>query len=215
MIRDKTVLVNAGPTHEGIDPVRFIGNYSSGKMGIAIANEAFKRGARVRLVLGPVEEKNILDGIETINVVSAEEMANETLRYFEDSDIAILAAAVSDYTPKSKSVSKIKKKNEKLLIELTPTKDIAAELGKIKQPGQLLTGFALETDNEQMNALNKLKRKNLDLIVLNSLKEEGAGFRSDTNKVTLIDKNNNIEKFELKSKARVAVDILDKIESML
>lgn len=215
MISGKTILVNAGPTHEGIDPVRFIGNYSSGKMGIAIANEAFKRGARVRLVLGPVEEKNILDGIETINVVSAEEMANETLGYFEGCDIAILAAAVSDYTPKSKSVSKIKKKDEELFIQLTPTKDIAAELGKFKKPGQLLTGFALETDDEQMNAMNKLKRKNLDLIVLNSLKEEGAGFRSDTNKVTLIDKNNNIEKFELKSKARVAVDILDKIETML
>ncbi|MEA1885728.1 MAG: phosphopantothenoylcysteine decarboxylase [Bacteroidota bacterium] len=215
MIRGKTVLVNAGPTHEGIDPVRFIGNYSSGKMGIAIANEAFKRGARVRLVLGPVEEKHISDGIETIHVVSAEEMANETLRYFGECDIAILAAAVSDYTPRSMSTSKIKKKNEELIIRLKPTRDIAAELGEIKQQGQLLTGFALETDNEHMNAKSKLKRKNFDLIVLNSLKDEGAGFWSDTNRVTLIDKNNNIEKFELKSKARVAVDIFDKIETML
>jgi phosphopantothenoylcysteine decarboxylase/phosphopantothenate--cysteine ligase len=184
-------------------------------MGIAIAHEAYERGAHVILILGPVDEKPLKDDIKIINVVSAEEMAKETLKYFHDCDIAILAAAVADYTPERSSETKIKKKDEELVIRLKPTVDIAAELGKIKHPGQLLAGFALETDNEQTNAIDKLKRKNLDLIVLNSLKDKGAGFRHDTNRVTLIDKNNIIEEFELKSKAWVAVDILNKIEKMV
>jgi len=184
-------------------------------MGIAIAHEAFKRGASVILVLGPVDEKPRVDGIKIIHVVSAEEMAKETRQYFHNCDIAILAAAVADYTPESRSESKIKKKDKELVLRLKPTTDIAAELGKIKKSGQLLAGFALETENEQMNAMDKLKRKNLDLIVLNSLRDKGAGFQFDTNRVTLIDKNNNIEEFELKSKAGVAVDLLNKIETMV
>lgn len=184
-------------------------------MGIEIAREAYERGANVILILGPVSEKPPMADVKIVHVVSAQEMAKETLKYFHDCDIAILAAAVADYSPEKSSETKIKKRNEELVIRLKPTIDIAAELGKIKKPGQLLTGFALETDNEEMNAKDKLKRKNLDLIVLNSLRVKGAGFSYDTNKVTLIDKNNNIEEFELKSKARVAVDILDKIEKMV
>ncbi|HDZ40585.1 MAG TPA: phosphopantothenoylcysteine decarboxylase [Bacteroidetes bacterium] len=184
-------------------------------MGIAIAEEAFERGASVILVLGPVDYKPKKEGIKTVNVVSAEDMAKATRKYFYDCDIAVLAAAVADYTPEFVSGSKIKKKDESLLIRLKPTVDIAAELGKIKKSGQLLAGFALETDNEQFNAINKLRRKNFDLIVLNSLRDKGAGFRFDTNKVSLIDKSNIIEKFELKSKTGVAADILDKIETMI
>jgi len=184
-------------------------------MGIAIAWEASERGARVILVLGPVEDITVCEGIDISHVVSAEEMAAETMKYFTDCDIAILTAAVADYTPESSSESKIKKKDQEMVIKLKPTIDIAAELGKIKKPGQLLAGFALETDNEQMNAIDKLKRKNLDLIVLNSLKDKGAGFRYDTNKVTLIDKNNIIEKYELKSKSGIATDILNRIETMI
>lgn len=184
-------------------------------MGVAIAREAYTRGARVILVLGPVDEFPDYAGIETIKVVSAGDMAKETTRYFKDSDIAILAAAVADYTPVSTSETKIKKKDRELEIKLKPTIDIAAELGKKKKPGQIIAGFALETDNEKSNAIDKLNKKNLDLIILNSLRDEGAGFRLDTNRVTLIDKNNNIREYGLKSKAEVAVDILNKIETMI
>lgn len=184
-------------------------------MGIAIADEASKRGARVILILGPVDIVPENKAVEIINVLSAEEMAGESLKYFNQCDIAILAAAVADYTPESVSGSKIKKKDREMLIRLKPTVDIAAELGKIKNEGQIVAGFALETDNELDNARDKLERKNLDFIVLNSLRDEGSGFRSDTNKVTFIDKNNIVKKFELKSKAGVAADILDKIETML
>jgi phosphopantothenoylcysteine decarboxylase/phosphopantothenate--cysteine ligase len=184
-------------------------------MGIAIADEAFKRGAKVILVLGPVDQHPHSQGIKIVNVLSADEMAKATKKHFSNSDVTILAAAVADYTPESVSGSKIKKKNEGLMIRLKPTTDIAAELGKIKKTGKLLVGFALETENEQTNALDKLKRKNLDLIVLNSLRDKGAGFRSDTNKVSFIDKNNIVKKFELKSKAEVASDILDKIETIM
>jgi phosphopantothenoylcysteine decarboxylase/phosphopantothenate--cysteine ligase len=184
-------------------------------MGIAIADEASKRGARVILVLGPVELMPENKDIKIIYVLSAEEMAGASLKYFKQCDIAILAAAVADYTPESVSGSKIKKKTSDLLIRLKPTVDIAAELGKIKNENQILAGFALETDNELDNARDKLARKNLDLIVLNSLRDEGSGFKSDTNKVTFIDKDNIVERFELKSKAGVAADILDKIETML
>ncbi len=184
-------------------------------MGIAIADEAFERGADVILVLGPVDQYPHSHGIKVVNVVSAEDMAKVTRKHFYNCDVAILTAAVADYTPESVSGSKIKKRDEELMIRFKPTTDITAELGKIKNTGQLLAGFALETDNEQTNAMDKLKRKNLDLIVLNSLRDEGAGFRSDTNKVSFIDKNNIVEKFELKSKAAVAADILDKIETMM
>ena len=184
-------------------------------MGIAIADEASERGAQVILVLGPVDIMPHNQDIKIINVLSAEEMARESRKYFNQCDIAILAAAVADYTPESVSVSKIKKKDKELLIRLKPTVDIAAELGKIKKESQILAGFALETDNEQTNARDKMLRKNLDFIVLNSLRDQGSGFRTDTNKVTFIDKNNIVEKFELKSKAGVAADILDKIETML
>lgn len=184
-------------------------------MGIAIANEACERGANVILILGPVDEIPRADCMKIINVVSAEDMANETQKHFNDSDIAILTAAVADYTPEIKSRTKIKKKDEVMIIRLKPTIDIAAGLGEKKKSGQMLVGFALETENERINARNKLKSKNLDLIVLNSLRDEGAGFRFDTNRVTIIDKSNNIEEFELKSKAGVAVDILNKIEEML
>lgn len=184
-------------------------------MGIAIALEARNRGANVILVIGPVDEEPRISGMKIVHVVSAEEMARETQKYFDVCDIAILAAAVADYTPVSSSQSKIKKKDDELVVRLKPTIDIAATLGKIKEPGQILTGFALETENEQANAIDKIKRKNLDLIVMNSLRDKGAGFRFDTNRITLIDRNNNINEFELKSKAGVAVDILDKIETML
>lgn len=184
-------------------------------MGLAIAAEAFLRGAKVTLVLGPVNERPASGGIDTVNVVSASEMADQTIKHFKDCDIAVLAAAVADYTPVSVSGGKMKKENEDLTISLKPTTDIAAKLGSMKKKNQLLVGFALETDNEQLNALSKLEKKNLDLIILNSLRDPGAGFKYDTNRVTMIDKDNNIEDFELKSKKEVAVDILNKIETIL
>ena len=211
----KRLLINAGPTQEKIDPVRFLSNHSSGKMGVALAEAAFDYGAEVELVLGPV---NIIPDklvIKIINVTSAETMAKECIKRFEKCDIAILAAAVADFTPEIVSTKKIKSGNNELLLKLKPTIDIAAELGKVKTADQLLVGFALETDNELENAIGKLKRKNLDIIVLNSLNEEGAGFGYDTNRITIIDRNNNIDKFELKSKEEAARDILNKIVSML
>lgn len=184
-------------------------------MGIAIADEASERGAKVILVLGPVEHKPADRNYKIISIVSAHEMADAMTGNFGEADIAVLAAAVADYRPESESESKIKKSKSDLRLTLKPTIDIAAKLGSVKRNNQLLAGFALETDNEKENALKKLESKNLDLIVLNSLRDEGSGFKSDTNKITLIDKNNNIEEFELKTKAEVATDILDKIESML
>lgn len=184
-------------------------------MGLAIAGEAYLRGAKVILVLGPVNERPASGGIDTINVISASEMADQTIKHFKDCDIAVLTAAVADYTPVSVSDGKIKKENKDLTISLKPTTDIAARLGSMKRKNQLLVGFALETDNEQLNAFSKLERKNLDLVILNSLRDRGAGFKNDTNRVTMIDKDNNIEDFELKSKKEVAVDILNKIETIL
>ena len=214
LLKGKAILINAGPTFENIDPVRYIGNYSTGKMGICLAEEAAWRGAKVKLVLGPTNIRPLNKNIETIDVVSSSEMAMRCEDAFDKADIAILAAAVADFTmPKQKS-EKIKKSGDGFLLRLKPTKDIAAALGKRKK-SQLLVGFALETNNEESNAAAKLKNKNLDLIVLNSLREKGAGFGHDTNRVTLIDKSNNIDKFELKSKEEVAGDILDKIESLL
>jgi phosphopantothenoylcysteine decarboxylase / phosphopantothenate---cysteine ligase len=209
-LRGKKVLITAGPTHEAIDPVRFIGNHSSGKMGFEIAKKAANLGAEVFLVTGPTHQEVKHSFIKRIDVISAEEMYNASHEYFNEVDIAILAAAVADYKPKNVSLQKIKKKAETLFIELETTKDILASLGKIKNQ-QFLVGFALETDNEMENATTKLTRKNLDMIVLNTLKDKGAGFATNTNKITIIDKNLKITEFDLKSKAAVAKDIINEI----
>jgi len=184
-------------------------------MGIAIADAAAGYGAEVVLVLGPVNIAPSDSSVEVVNVISAHSMAMECLSRFSECDIAILAAAVADYTPEQVSDSKIKKGKGEMLLKLKPTTDIAGEMGRIKKPGQLLVGFALETDNEIENAASKLSFKNLDLIVLNSLNDEGAGFGYDTNRITLIDRYNNIDKFELKSKEDAAKDILGKIMQMI
>jgi len=214
-LKGKHLLINAGPTREPLDPVRFLSNYSSGKMGIALADTAAEYGASVDLVLGPVSIIPRNNLVKVINVTTAESMASECISRFDSCDIAILAAAVADFTPVMVSGKKIKKKEAELLLRLKPTTDIAGTLGMKKKASQILAGFALETDNELENAKDKLLRKNLDIIVLNSLNEDGAGFGHDTNKITLIDRNNNIDKFELKSKEEAAKDILDKIVSMI
>ena len=211
----KTVLVTAGPTYEPIDPVRFIGNRSSGKMGIAVAAALAKHGARVKLILGPSKLSITHPNIETIPVQTAQQMFEQTTHYFEKSDIAILAAAVADYRSKTVATQKIKKKTNDLQLDLEKTTDIAASIGRIKKAHQLIVGFALETNNELENAQKKLLKKNFDFIVLNSLQDKGAGFNHDTNKVTFVDKNNNIEQFKLKSKQDVAFDIVQKLISML
>ena len=215
LLTGRRILINAGPTREAIDPVRFISNQSSGKMGIALANTASSLGAKVTLVLGPTNFVPDKNNIEVINVITAEEMAQATISRFSEHDIAILAAAVADFTPVAASDKKIKKDDKSLIIKLKPTIDIAAELGRIKKKTQILVGFALETDNELDNAKLKLKKKNLDLIVLNSLRDKGAGFGYDTNRITLIDNANNIDKFELKSKGNAATDILMKIAGLM
>ena len=211
----KHLLINAGPTQEPLDPVRFISNYSSGKMGIALADAAADYGADVVLVLGPVSVTPANSSVKIIDVTTAESMAAECISRFPGCDIAILSAAVADFTPEEVKGKKIKKDGNGLLLKLKPTTDIAETLGNAKKPYQVLAGFALETINEIENAKEKLFRKNLDIIVLNSLKESGAGFGHDTNKITIIDRYNNIDKFELKSKEESARDILDKIVSML
>lgn len=206
----KNVLITAGPTYEAIDPVRFIGNHSSGKMGFQLAEIAACLGAKVTLISGPSNEKITNGLIKRIDVVSAEEMYQTVHKFFLNSDIAILSAAVADYKPKNMATSKIKKSEESMVLELIKTKDILASLGNIKKH-QFLVGFALETDNEIKHALIKLHNKNLDLIVLNSLQEKGAGFKSETNKVTIIDKFEKISEFSLKSKTEVAQDIFNEI----
>lgn len=211
----KHLLINAGPTREPIDPVRFISNYSSGKMGIALADAAHEYGATVDLVLGPVNISPVSQEINITRVTSAASMAAECISRFAVCDIAILSAAVADFTPVTTAPGKIKKAGAEFVLKLKPTTDIASELGKIKKTSQFLAGFALETNNEIANAKEKLLRKNFDLIVLNSLNEKGAGFDHTTNRVTIIDRNNNIDKFDLKSKEEVARDILDKIVSMV
>lgn len=208
-LRGKKILVSAGPTYEFIDPVRFIGNHSSGKMGFAIAEEAASRGASVTLITGPVH-LSTPKHVYRKDVVSAEEMKNAILHYFDDSDVLIMAAAVADYKPKVVSDEKIKKKNAKLSLELVKTDDILKEIVKNKKQ-QFVVGFALETNNEQENAKQKLVHKNLDAIVLNSLNDTGAGFGHDTNKVTIITANEE-KTYTLKSKKEVAVDILNFIE---
>jgi len=209
--KNKKILITAGPTYEKIDPVRFIGNYSSGKMGFAIAEELANRGAEITLITGPVDIETTNNKINHINIVSADEMHSECLKHFKNTDAAIMAAAVADYTPKNKAKNKLKKKDTQLTIELKPTVDIAKELGKIKKNNQKLIGFALETDDELTNAIKKLEKKNLDFIVLNSLNEKGAGFKFDTNKITIITRKGDKIPFNLKSKKQVAKDIADKL----
>ena len=209
-LKGKKILLTAGPTYEAIDPVRFIGNHSSGKMGFAIAKAAANLGAEVYLISGPSQQQIKHSLVHRIDVVSAKEMYTAAHKYFNEVDIAILSAAVADYTPKNVATQKIKKKDSTLDIELIKTKDILASLGKIKK-NQFLVGFALETNNELENAKGKLKRKNLDAIVLNSLQDKGAGFATDTNKITIIDKNLKEKSFELKSKVEVAKDIINEI----
>jgi len=204
-----TVLVTSGPTFEPIDPVRFIGNHSSGRMGTSLAESLARQGAKVIFITGPARVIPNHSNISIVSVRTAEEMYNATLGHFPLVDIAVMAAAVADYAPVSVSSSKIKRESDGLSIKLKPTNDIAASLGKIKKNHQLLVGFALETDKEFENAVKKLKAKNLDLIVLNSLNDEGAGFGCETNKVTIIDKENNALSIDLKSKAEVANDIID------
>jgi len=214
-LKGKRVLITAGPTFEAIDPVRFVGNYSSGKMGLEIAIAARDEGAVVKMVLGPNSlGAKVLAGFEVINVVTAEEMHTACEANFVHQDIIVLAAAVADYSPTEPGKQKIKKSSETFNLAMTKTVDIAQALGAKKQ-NQLLIGFALETENEIENAQSKLKKKNFDFIVLNSLREEGAGFQHDTNKITIIRPDNNIKKFELKSKAEVAKDIINEIATIL
>ncbi len=212
-LRGKKVLVTAGPTYEAIDPVRFIGNHSSGKMGYAIAKEMKSRGAQVTLVSGPTA-LTPAEGIELVHITSAEDLLGVCLSQFKDVDICVMSAAVADYTPTAIAKEKLKKDSDHFNIDLKKTTDILYTLGQQKNR-QLLIGFALETQNEEENAIGKLKRKNLDLIVLNSLRDEGAGFKNDTNKITIIDKALNKTEFTLKSKEAVAKDICDKITSLL
>jgi phosphopantothenoylcysteine decarboxylase/phosphopantothenate--cysteine ligase len=209
-LKGKNFLITAGPTYEAIDPVRFIGNHSSGKMGFDIALSAANLGASVILVAGPTVFKTGHSLIKVINVVSAQEMYDACHQYFDEVDVTIAAAAVSDYKPKYVATQKIKKATDNFVIELEKTKDILASLGNVKK-NQFLIGFALETENEIENAKGKIQKKNLDLIVLNSLQDEGAGFGKSTNKVTFIDKNFKVEPMELKSKEAVADDILNKV----
>jgi len=205
----KKAIVTSGPTHETIDPVRYIGNRSTGRMGVSLAEELARRGAAVTLITGPVNIKAFGKNITTISVKSAQEMYERTMKYFPEADIAIMAAAVADYTPKTVSSTKVKKKPGDMQIELKRTKDIAYEIGQIKEAHQTTVGFALETNNEIENAKKKLAKKNFDFIVLNSLNDKGAGFQHNTNKVTILDKQGNSQAYELKSKPQVAKDIVD------
>ena len=211
----KKVMITAGPTYEKIDPVRFIGNYSSGKMGFALAQTCAERGAKVTLIAGPVSLTINHPNIERIDVESAEEMYQAASTHFANNDIAILCAAVADFTPETKADQKLKRGKDDLVLNLKPTRDIAASLGTIKRDNQLLVGFALETNNEEENALSKLKRKNFDMIVLNSLRTPQAGFQYNTNQITIIDKNGDKTKYPLKDKKEVANDIINVIEQKL
>lgn len=209
-LKNKTILITAGPTYEAIDPVRFIGNHSSGKMGFSLAEESAKRGAKVILISGPSSLSVKNQNIELYPVTSAKEMYDEVFRHYQNVDIAIASAAVSDYTPKIVAKEKIKKNDDELTIELVKNPDILKTMGE-KKKNQFLVGFALETQNEEENAKDKLVKKNLDIIVLNSLRDEGAGFKNDTNKIKIITQN-QIQEFSLKSKDEVARDILNVVE---
>jgi phosphopantothenoylcysteine decarboxylase / phosphopantothenate---cysteine ligase len=214
-LQGKKILITAGPTQEPIDPVRFISNHSTGKMGYAIADKLAKVGAVVTLVSGQVALSLPDDSINLVKVRSAKEMFEASEKYFSDSDIIILAAAVADYTPATVADKKIKKKEETFNIELTKTVDIAKTLGQQKRDNQMMVGFALETDNEVENAIGKIKSKNLDMIVLNSLRDAGAGFGHDTNKIRIIHRDGSMKEFDLKSKQDVAQDIVDAISDQI
>jgi phosphopantothenoylcysteine decarboxylase/phosphopantothenate--cysteine ligase len=205
----KTALVTAGPTYEPIDPVRFIGNHSSGKMGIAIAEQLYMAGADVCLITGPVNLAVRYNGINVVKVNTAEEMLGSSLSLFSSCDVAVMAAAVADYRPVAVAEQKIKKQDMNLSLQLTKTVDILHTLGSTKAANQLLVGFALETENEKENAISKMQRKNADMIVMNSLRDESAGFGKDTNKVTIFDKDSTVYSFEAKSKKLVARDIVE------
>ncbi len=212
----KKIMVTAGPTFEALDPVRFIGNRSSGKMGFSIVNELAARGAEVHLIVGPVKIPTDLDpSVSVVKIESAQEMYNASTALFGRCDAAILAAAVADYRPKFVSDVKIKKKDGEMTLELEKTPDIAAALGQLKQPHQRIIGFALETNNEFENAVGKLKRKNFDAIVLNSLRDAGAGFSGDTNKISIIFDEQNVKNFDLKLKDAVAKDIVDALSGLM
>jgi phosphopantothenoylcysteine decarboxylase/phosphopantothenate--cysteine ligase len=211
VLAGKKALVTAGPTYEALDPVRFIGNFSSGKMGIAIAESLARRGAEVELVLGPTHLRPNNAAIRVTEVVSALEMYEACAARFPEADITVLAAAVADYRPAQYSASKIKKKDSELQLPLEKTRDIAAALGKEKKAGQILVGFALETEDEEAHALQKMQKKNFDFIALNSLRDPGAGFGHDTNKIRIFRADGTSAHFELKSKTRVAEDIVEEI----
>lgn len=212
-LKGKRVLITAGPTYEKIDPVRFIGNYSSGKMGYALAEVCAERGAEVTLVSGPVNLQAVHPNIRRVDVESAEEMYRASVEAFPQADAAILCAAVADFTPEVVAGTKIKREKEDLVLRLKPTHDIAAELGRMKRDGQKLVGFALESNDELKHAQDKMARKNLDFIVLNSLNDKGAGFRCDTNKITIVEPQ-GATPYPLKNKQEVAADIIDKLVSL-
>ncbi len=214
-LKGKTVLITSGPTHERIDAVRFIGNSSSGKMGFHLATECAQRGAEVKFISGPVQHYPDHPNIDVIKVKTAEGMLEYSQKHYGSSDITIFSAAVSDYRPKTSQSNKMKRNGQALNIELVENPDIAMELGKIKAENQINVGFALETDEEEINAQKKLIKKNFDLVVLNSLRDEGAGFTHDTNKIAIFDRHNNRMAFELKSKKEVASDVVDAIEKEL
>ena len=216
VLEKKKIVITAGPTYEKIDPVRFIGNYSSGKMGFALAEACAQQGAEVTLIAGPVSLTTTHPNIQRIDVESAEEMYQAAMTAFPEADAGILCAAVADYRPEIQADEKIKRESKgEMMLHLVPNKDIAASLGAIKREGQVLVGFALETNNEATNAESKLKRKNLDFIVLNSLRDAGAGFRCDTNKISIIDRQGELTSYPLKSKQGVAADIVNKLATLL
>lgn len=216
VLEKKKIVITAGPTYEKIDPVRFIGNYSSGKMGFALAEACAQQGAEVTLIAGPVSLTTTHPNIQRIDVESAEEMYQAAMTASPEADAGILCAAVADYRPEIQADEKIKRESKgEMMLHLVPNKDIAASLGAIKREGQVLVGFALETNNEATNAESKLKRKNLDFIVLNSLRDAGAGFRCDTNKISIIDRQGETTGYPLKSKQGVAVDIVNKLATLL
>lgn len=215
-LRGRRALVTSGPTREAIDPVRFISNHSSGKMASAIAVELARRGADVTVVSGPAPVKPSCAGVSVVDVTSAGEMYSAALEeYGRGCDITVLCAAVADFTPAAPSGSKIKKNGESMMLELVPTRDIAAAIGERRRPGEVVVGFALETDNAHDNAQDKLRRKNMDMIVLNSMRDPGAGFGVDTNRVTLFFRDGGSEELPLESKTAVASDIVDRIEKLL
>ncbi|WP_288207224.1 bifunctional phosphopantothenoylcysteine decarboxylase/phosphopantothenate--cysteine ligase CoaBC [uncultured Parabacteroides sp.] len=216
ILEKKKIVITAGPTYEKIDPVRFIGNYSSGKMGFALAEACAAQGAEVTLIAGPVSLTTTHPNIHRVDVESAEEMYEAAMAAYPEADAGILCAAVADYRPEVQADEKIKRESKgDIMLHLVPNKDIAASLGAIKREGQVLIGFALETNNEATNAESKLKRKNLDFIVLNSLRDAGAGFRCDTNKISIIDNKGEVASYPLKSKQGVATDIVNKLATLL